>query len=378
MAAQEFNDWDVTPGNNTTIGSGAIDIDEGCAPGNVNDALREIMAACVSSAGIPGISGTARPSGIAAGSFWLDTTTATAPIITFYDGTDDIQFATVNYTTNVISLAAAVTGGSGIANVVEDTTPQLGGNLDVNGKSIVSASNGDVTIAPNGTGDIVLGFQGATVTDVTGADTTLVSGTAGTSTYTAQWNADGDLVDGYAFLDEDDMASDSATSIASQQSIKAYVDATAGSFTRGTAVTTTSGTTADFTGVAAGTDHIVVMFSGVSLSGTDNLKIQIGDSGGLETSGYVSASGNGGGDDSSTSGFLCTRNSSGTDAWRGTVTLSRVNGNVWSASGTLVASAGDVMYCAGDKTLSGELTLVTVLPTGSNTFDAGTVNIMSM
>ena len=60
-----------------------------------------------------------------------------------------------------------------------------------------------------------------------GSDTTLVTGTAGTDTYVSKWNADGDLVDGYAFLDEDDMASDSATSIASQQSIKAYADGVA-------------------------------------------------------------------------------------------------------------------------------------------------------
>ena len=45
---------------------------------------------------------------------------------------------------------------AGIGNVVEDTSPQLGGALDVNGNSITSASNGDVTIDPNGTGDIVL------------------------------------------------------------------------------------------------------------------------------------------------------------------------------------------------------------------------------
>jgi hypothetical protein len=40
--------------------------------------------------------------------------------------------------------------------VVDDTTPQLGGNLDVNGNSIVSASNGNIAITPNGTGSIVL------------------------------------------------------------------------------------------------------------------------------------------------------------------------------------------------------------------------------
>lgn len=59
----------------------------------------------------------------------------------------------------------------------------------------------------------------------TGEDANLVSGTAGTENSTAKWNADGDLVDGYPVLDEDDLASDSNTSLATQQSIKAYVDA---------------------------------------------------------------------------------------------------------------------------------------------------------
>ena len=38
--------------------------------------------------------------------------------------------------------------------VVEDTTPQLGGDLDVNGQSIVTASNGNIILAPNGTGEL--------------------------------------------------------------------------------------------------------------------------------------------------------------------------------------------------------------------------------
>jgi hypothetical protein len=44
------------------------------------------------------------------------------------------------------------TGGD----VVDDTSPQLGGDLDVNGYDITSASNADVDIAPNGTGNVVL------------------------------------------------------------------------------------------------------------------------------------------------------------------------------------------------------------------------------
>ena len=41
--------------------------------------------------------------------------------------------------------------------LVGDATPQLGGNLDVNSNSIVSTSNGDINITPNGTGDVSLG-----------------------------------------------------------------------------------------------------------------------------------------------------------------------------------------------------------------------------
>ena len=47
--------------------------------------------------------------------------------------------------------------GSYLTDLVGDTTPQLGGALDVNGQSIVSTSNGNITLAPNGTGNVVLG-----------------------------------------------------------------------------------------------------------------------------------------------------------------------------------------------------------------------------
>lgn len=59
--------------------------------------------------------------------------------------------------TGLISLEAAASGG--ISNVVEDTTPQLGGNLDVNGQSIVSVSAGDINITPDTTGNIILDGQ---------------------------------------------------------------------------------------------------------------------------------------------------------------------------------------------------------------------------
>lgn len=48
------------------------------------------------------------------------------------------------------------TDTGGLDNLVDDTTPQLGGSLDVNGQSIVSVSNGNIAITPNGTGSIIL------------------------------------------------------------------------------------------------------------------------------------------------------------------------------------------------------------------------------
>jgi len=54
-------------------------------------------------------------------------------------------------TRSTIVSGLAVTGAA-ISNVVEDTTPQLGGSLDVNGEDIVSTSNGNITLTPNGTG----------------------------------------------------------------------------------------------------------------------------------------------------------------------------------------------------------------------------------
>ena len=45
---------------------------------------------------------------------------------------------------------------TGIGSVADDSTPQLGGNLDVNGNSIVSTSDGNISITPNGTGDVII------------------------------------------------------------------------------------------------------------------------------------------------------------------------------------------------------------------------------
>lgn len=85
---------------------------------------------------------------------------------------------------------------------------------------------------------------------LTGVDTKLVTGTAGTTDFTAKWNVDGDLVDGFEVLDEDDLVSDSDTALSTQQAIKAYIDTkigTTGTFTPVLADASTAGNTATLT-----------------------------------------------------------------------------------------------------------------------------------
>jgi hypothetical protein len=78
-------------------------------------------------------SGSSRPSGAAAGTMWLDTTSASSPTIKFYDGSDDISFATINYSANTVNFLDSTVS----ADLVNDTSPQLGGNLDTNSHNII-------------------------------------------------------------------------------------------------------------------------------------------------------------------------------------------------------------------------------------------------
>ena len=54
------------------------------------------------------------------------------------------------------AIVAGLASSGAISNVVEDTTPQLGGNLDMNGADIITTSNATIDLAPNGTGTVVV------------------------------------------------------------------------------------------------------------------------------------------------------------------------------------------------------------------------------
>ena len=83
--------------------------------------------------------------------------------VTFTAGTKDV-FCTLP-ASKAVYLDASGDPVGAIANVVEDTSPTLGGNLDVGAYDITSASDADIDIIPNGTGDVNLGADTVQVGD---------------------------------------------------------------------------------------------------------------------------------------------------------------------------------------------------------------------
>tara|TARA_R100000426_G_scaffold84203_1_gene63239 strand:- start:1462 stop:2436 length:975 start_codon:yes stop_codon:yes gene_type:complete len=172
------------------------------------------------------------------------------------------------------TLVAGLAPTNAITAVVEDTSPELGGDLDVLTRDIVSSSNRNIDILPNGTGKVNLDGDGSsggvtisdglvdirtgtgsraqiklycessnahaqtiqaqphsasvtnTLTLPAGSDQEFV-GTIATQTMTNKTLTSAVLngsISGTSIKDEDNMASDSASHLATQQSIKAYVD----------------------------------------------------------------------------------------------------------------------------------------------------------
>lgn len=149
----------------------------------------------------------------------------------------------------------------------------------------------------------------------------------------------------------------------------------------GTAVASTSGTSIDFTGLPSWVKRVTVVFDGVSVSSTSSILVQLGDSGGVENTGY-----SGGGTRvgsttlaaaAFTSGFGF-NNTTAASTFGGSLFISLLSGNTWTASGTIGGSSTDIM-CAtgGSKTLSATLDRVRITTaSGTDTFDAGTINIL--
>ena len=148
----------------------------------------------------------------------------------------------------------------------------------------------------------------------------------------------------------------------------------------GTAVASTSGTSIDFTSIPSWVKRITVMFNAVSLSSTANLLVQGGVSGVIDIAGYASTStgtsGGAGGTATNTTGYVI-RGTSGVISLSGHMVLTLLGSNIWVSShtGTFDASSSSV-FGGGTNTFSGTLDTVRITSTSTDTFDAGSINIL--
>jgi hypothetical protein len=148
---------------------------------------------------------------------------------------------------------------------------------------------------------------------------------------------------------------------------------------QGTAVASTSGTSIDFTGIPSWVKRITLMFSGVSTNGPSNLLVQLGDAGGVETTGYTSGSDTsaGSGITTSTIGFILTQQNATSYIKYGITTICLIGPNNWVYSSSLYSTIPRIMMGNGTKTLSDVLDRIRITTVnGTDTFDAGSINIL--
>lgn len=151
--------------------------------------------------------------------------------------------------------------------------------------------------------------------------------------------------------------------------------------TLGTPVATTSGTSIDFTGLPAGIKQIYISFENVAAVASDNFLIQIGDSGGVETTGYetssivFTASTTGAVSNFANAILQMDRNGLGVSGVC-ILTLIDSSTNTWAGNFTPKSGTTRMNISTGIKSLSATLDRVRLTTTGgSTTFNAGKMNI---
>ena len=148
--------------------------------------------------------------------------------------------------------------------------------------------------------------------------------------------------------------------------------------TLGTAVASTSGTSIDFTGIPSWVKRITFIMSAVqqNTGGANPFTIRLGTSGGIVSTGYTGASGYANPQTILSAGFEVYED---TASWSysGSLVLNNITGNTWAGQGIVGSTQGYVLWIAGKIALGSALTQLRLTTNnGTNTFAAGTVNIL--
>lgn len=289
--------------------------------------------------------------------------------------------------------AAARTTLGAIATLLEDATPQLASPLDTNdqaineseGSPVASAATPDIWVTDGNTlhltGSVTItGFAAA---PRVGAWRRLVIDAAPLFTDGANLIVEGNTNFQAAAGDIAFVYAETTTQFrVFFKKADGTVVVTSGGFTLGTEQSA-SGTSVDFTGISANAKMIIIQFVGISTNGTSDWLIQLGDAGGIETSGYIGAGSahtsganptitnptNGFGLPSASAAFIGSGNI--------ILTLQDSANNAWTVSGNLGVSSLRMFLTGGRKELSAILDRVRITTVGgSNSFDAGSFNIL--
>lgn len=193
----------------------------------------------------------------------------------------------------------------------------------------------------------------------------------GTENFVPKADASGNLVDGYGL---ETTLTDDDTKIATSGGVIDYAN---GDIAGPTA--SSSGTAIEFNSLPADTTEVTIFLRGVSLSGADNLLVQLSTGSTYATSGYTSTAvaivNTAAGATSSTAGFVFTDNAD-SNLVTATIRLEKEPGsNAWLCDGLNRRSALALGASSGEVTLGGVLDGVRIVTTGSDTFDGGAVSI---
>lgn len=346
MAKNKVSEWSATPANNTDIGG--IDINEGCAPSGINNAIREVMAQIKD-----------MQSGLDSDNFTV--------------GGNLSVTGTSTLTGNVTASGTlAVTGTSTLTGLATATAGVVGD---------IYASNGTSKVLENGTDGTNATFTGAVTGNVTGTSskaTNIVGGNNTTLLGSIPYQSNTDTT---TLLSPNTTTTKrylSQTGTGTNGAAPAWD--TINQFTTGTAVNTTSGSTVLVSNtIPSWARKITVIFNNVSCSGTDQLLVQLGTSGSIITSGYTSNAAQ-----IADTGTLVTTSSAGfvimvdaaSRAFTGTMSICFLSGTTWVSSHSGTVASNRMNAGGGSVDVGGTVAQLQLDWSSTGTFDSGSVNIM--
>jgi hypothetical protein len=322
-------------------------------------------------------SGAAQPSTTYAYQWWADTTTGLLKIRNAANNAWITIGTLADANLGLLSLAGGTLTG---ALLLDDSgtvsAPALAFDGDTNTGLFRSAAD-TLNVATNGVERVEFGTTEVVFNDG-GADVDFrVEGDTKANLFKIDAGADTVIIDGLTHPSADGTADQAV--VTNGSGVLSF--ASRSRLVSGTVVASTSGTSIDFTGIPSWVKRVTVMFDGVSTNGTSVVLIQIGDSGGIENTGYTAYSGviqdaivNSA---DHTTGYGLSHDNGAANVHSGSYTIANLSGNLWTLSGSARQAGNRIAMAAGSKTLSGTLDRVRITTVnGTDTFDAGSINIL--